>query len=62
MCLAEMLDRSNEAESGLAAYQSSRKAHTARVQLTARFFGDIAHAKGTAAMFRNAAFGQRSAD
>jgi 2-polyprenyl-6-methoxyphenol hydroxylase-like FAD-dependent oxidoreductase len=60
VCLAEMLDRYNDTESGLAAYQAARKAHTARVQLTARFFGDIAHAQGTAALFRNAAFRQHS--
>jgi len=46
----------------LGAYQAARKAHTARVQLTARFFGDIAHAQGTAALFRNAAFRRREPD
>ena len=56
VCLAEMLDRYNDTESGLAAYQAARTAHTARVQLTARFFGEIAHAQGIAALFRNAAF------
>jgi len=62
VCLAEMLDRYNDVESGLGAYQAARKAHTARVQLTARFFGDIAHAQGTAALFRNAAFRRREPD
>ena len=56
VCLAEMLDRHDDTEGGLVAYQAARTAHTARVQLTARFFGDIAHAGGTAALFRNAAF------
>ena len=62
VCLAEMLDRYNDVDTGLQAYQAARTAHTARVQLTARFFGEIAHAQGTAAMFRNAAFGRRSPD
>jgi salicylate hydroxylase len=59
VCLAEMLDRSERREAGLQAYQSLRLAHTARVQLTARLFGEVAHAGGLAAMFRNAAFRQR---
>ena len=62
VCLAEMLDRHDDVEAGLHAYQAARLAHTARVQLTARFFGEIAHASGTAAMFRNAALGRRSPD
>ena len=62
ICLAEMLDRSNSLEGGLAAYQAARVTHTARVQLTARLFGDIAHSSGLAALFRNAAFSQRAAD
>ncbi|MCK1394481.1 FAD-dependent monooxygenase [Bradyrhizobium sp. 1] len=59
VCLAEMLERSKQREAGLHAYQSLRLAHTARVQLTARFFGEVAHAAGLSAMFRNAAFRQR---
>jgi 2-polyprenyl-6-methoxyphenol hydroxylase-like FAD-dependent oxidoreductase len=59
VCLAEMLDRYNDVDTGLQAYQTARAAHTARVQLTARFFGEIAHAQGTAALFRNAAFRAR---
>lgn len=59
VCLAEMLDRFDTVESGLEAFQAARLAHTARVQLTARFFGEIAHAGGIAAMFRNAAFQRR---
>lgn len=62
VCLAEMLDRHNDVDTGLQAYQAARIAHTARVQLTARFFGDIAHAQGTAALFRNAALMRRSPD
>ena len=56
VCLAEMLSRYDDVDAGLQAYQSARTAHTARVQLTARFFGEVAHAQGTAALFRNAAF------
>ena len=59
VCLAEMLDRSAGVERGLQRYQDARLAHTARVQLTARLFGDIAHASGVAAMFRNIAFARR---
>ena len=62
VCLAEMLGRSNTVEGGLADYQAARLAHTARVQLTARFFGEIAHAGGLAAMFRNTAFRLRADD
>ena len=59
VCLAEMLDRSNSIEGGLGQYQDARRSHTARVQLTARFFGDIGHASGVAAMFRNTVFRMR---
>ena len=59
VCIAEMLDRYNDMDTGLQAYQTARRSHTARVQLTARFFGDLAHAQGTAALFRNAAIRQR---
>ena len=62
VCLAEMLARSNAIEGGLADYQSARRAHTARVQLSARFFGEICHAGGIAALFRNAAFRHRAVD
>ena len=58
-CLAEVLDRFDTVESGLEAFQAARLAHTALVQLTARFFGEIAHAGGIAALFRNAAFQRR---
>ena len=59
VCLAEMLDRSSSMEGGLDGYQMARRAHTARVQLSARFFGEIAHVSGIAAMFRNVVFQQR---
>lgn len=62
VCLAEMLDRSDSVEAGLDGYQAARRAHTARVQLSARFFGEIAHAGGIAAMFRNLAFQRRDVD
>jgi 3-hydroxybenzoate 6-monooxygenase len=61
-CLAEMLDRTDRTATGLQAYQSLRRAHTARVQLTARFFGEVAHATGLAALFRNAVFRQRDSE
>ena len=59
VCLAEMLVRHSDLDAALQAYQSARAAHTARVQLTAHFFGDIIHAQGTAALFRNATFRRR---
>ncbi len=62
VCLAEMLARSDSIEGGLAAFQASRRAHTARVQLTARFFGEVCHAGGIAALFRNAMFRRRAVD
>lgn len=62
VCLAELLDRSSSTEDGLAEFEKARRTHTARVQLTARFFGEIAHAGGIAAMFRNAAFQRRDPD
>ena len=62
VCLAEMLDRSNSVETGLSQYQDARRSHTARVQLTARLFGEICHASGVAAMFRNAALRRRDTD
>jgi 2-polyprenyl-6-methoxyphenol hydroxylase-like FAD-dependent oxidoreductase len=62
VCLAEMLDRSAQITAGLDAYQALRRAHTARVQLTAHFFGEIAHASGLAAMFRNAVFRHRDSE
>ena len=60
VCLAEMLSRYNDTDAGLQAYQAARTAHTARVQLTARFFGEVAHAGGITAMFRNAALARRN--
>jgi 2-polyprenyl-6-methoxyphenol hydroxylase-like FAD-dependent oxidoreductase len=59
VCLAEMLDRNQNVERGLHAYMIARRFHTSRVQLTARFFGEVAHATGIAAMFRNVAFARR---
>lgn len=59
VCLAEMLSRYDRLEDGLAAFQKARLAHTTRIQLTARFFGQIAHADGVAALFRNRILAQR---
>ena len=56
VCLAEMLARHDDVDRALQAYQRARAAHAARVQLTARFFGDIVHSSDTAALLRNAAF------
>ena len=47
VCLAYHLDRHSEnIIEALQAYQKNRYLRTARVQLTARFYGDVYHATG----------------
>ena len=43
-------------KNALLAYQSARYLRTARVQLTARFYGEIYHAEGVKAEVRNQMF------
>jgi salicylate hydroxylase len=47
---------------GLLAYQQARCLRTARVQLTARFFGEFCHVDGVAATLRNAMMAERPHD
>jgi 3-hydroxybenzoate 6-monooxygenase len=46
----------NDVASALQKYQKARYLRTGRVQLTARFYGDIYHASGVARELRNRMF------
>ena len=64
MVLGEALKHTgNDVASALQKYQKARYLRTGRVQLTARFYGDIYHASGVARELRNRMFqsGQESA-
>ena len=43
-------------------YQEARTPRTARVQRSARLFGDIIHSNGLTALLRNALFSGRASD
>ncbi|HEV7210493.1 MAG TPA: FAD-dependent monooxygenase [Blastococcus sp.] len=58
-CLAAELDGSGDWDKALDAYQRTRTERTARVQTTARTWGDIWHVDGVARMLRNALFTDR---
>lgn len=61
--LAEALARHNgDVEKGFLAYQEERIPRTARVQRSARFFGDLIHGDGVEAQKRDALLAQRTAD
>ena len=63
VCLAYHLDRQSEnIAEALHAYQKNRYLRTARVQLTARFYGDVYHAVGPAAELRDLTLGGRTTD
>jgi salicylate hydroxylase len=63
VCLADCLDRhAGDDAAGLLAYQDARYLRTARVQLTARFFGEVCHTAGVGATLRNAMFADRPHD
>jgi salicylate hydroxylase len=63
VCLADCLDRhGGDDAAGLLAYQEARYLRTARVQLTARFFGEVCHTAGVGATLRNAMFADRPHD
>ncbi len=51
-----------DVDAALRAYQDERLPRTARVQLSARQFGDIIHGEGDAARKRNAVLAQRASD
>ncbi len=61
VCLADQLGRFDIPQA-LAAYESLRVLRTGRVQLTARFYGDIYHAGGVKAELRDMMLAGRSAE
>ncbi|GMA65201.1 FAD-dependent monooxygenase [Alicyclobacillus fastidiosus] len=63
-CLALQISRCGEdIDAALAAYQAERTVRTARVQRTARLFGDIIHTEDEATrILRNAFMQKRTAD
>jgi 2-polyprenyl-6-methoxyphenol hydroxylase-like FAD-dependent oxidoreductase len=62
-CLADALTRhEGDVSKGFLAYQAERIPRTARVQRTARLFGDIIHSAGAAALRRNEVLAQRADD
>lgn len=63
VCLAEMLAAEDgDVERAFLAYQRMRIPRTARVQRSARLFGDIIHSQGLCALLRNALFSARAPD
>ena len=63
MCLADNLSKHKEdAAHAFLAYQELRTVRTARVQTTARFFGDVKHVHGVGVALRNALLAKRAAD
>jgi salicylate hydroxylase len=60
VCLADFLEKyDGDIEPAFADYQAARYLRTGRVQLTARFYGDIYHAEGVTAELRNLMLGGR---
>ena len=60
VCLTDLLDRHDgDIERVFADYPARRYLRTGRVQLTARFYGDIYHAEGVTADLRNMILGGR---
>lgn len=61
--LADLLpEGSGDPAPALARYQELRRTRTARVQLTAHFFGEVCHIGGVGAVIRNALLHTRSGD
>ncbi|MEU8798579.1 FAD-dependent oxidoreductase [Spirillospora sp. NPDC048819] len=58
-CLADELRREADLTDALKRYEAERTARTARVQTTARFWGDIWHVDGVARIMRNELFRER---
>jgi salicylate hydroxylase len=62
-CLADLLARyDGDIDKAFPAYQAERLPRTARVQLSARLFGDIIHSNGLTALLRNELLSKRSYD
>jgi salicylate hydroxylase len=63
VCLADMLVNENgDYENAFRRYRDARYLRTTRVQLSARFYGEIYHASGAARDFRNAELGSWSTE
>src|SRR5579884_3036328 len=63
VCLADAVDSyPGDVEAAFRAYQEERIPRTARVQRSARLFGDIIHSDGLTALLRNALFAGRAPD
>lgn len=63
LCLADQVARlPGDPARAFLAYQEARYLRTARVQLTARFFGEFCHVAGVAATLRNALMSRRAPD
>ncbi|MEM8687430.1 MAG: 3-hydroxybenzoate 6-monooxygenase [Pseudomonadota bacterium] len=61
VCLANKVDQfGNDVESAFKAYAADRYLRTGRVQLTARLYGDVYHAKGVTAELRALMLGPRA--
>jgi salicylate hydroxylase len=63
VCLADALaNEGGDVERAFLAYQHTRIPRTARVQRSARLFGEIIHSHGVTALLRNALFSARAPD
>jgi len=63
VCLADAVaSHQGDVERAFRLYQEARIPRTARVQRSARLFGDIIHSNGLTALLRNALFSGRAPD
>jgi 3-hydroxybenzoate 6-monooxygenase len=62
VCLGNALERHSDWKDAFRAYEAERIPRTARVQRTARFFGDLKHLDGVGRLVRNALLQKRSPD
>jgi len=62
VCLGNTLERHPDWTDAFGAYEAERIPRTARVQQTARFFGDLKHLDGVGRLVRNALLQKRSPD
>ena len=63
VCLADAVaSHKGDVDRAFRLYQEARIPRTARVQRSARLFGDIIHSNGLTALLRNALFSQRAPD
>jgi salicylate hydroxylase len=63
VCLADAVSsHQGDVEGAFHLYQEARLPRTARVQRSARLFGDIIHSNGLTALLRNALFSGRAPD